>query len=113
MNLHSAAQIIFSNLPISPKTLSTYMSVYNLYIFPLLGVLPLEQIKRETIQQLIRPLSPQTAATTLSVLRTIFREAIDNGYCENSPSATVCRPRIQVVPRHFIPLNQLLDLELP
>ena len=78
MNLHSAAQIIFSNLPISPKTLSTYMSVYNLYIFPLLGMLPLEQIKRENIQHLIRNLPPQTAATTLSVLRTIFREVIDS-----------------------------------
>jgi len=110
---HSAAQTILKNLPISPKTLSTYNSIYKLYIFPVLGSLQLEQIKRESIQQLIRNLPPQTAATTLSVLRTIFREAIDNSYCEHSPAATVRRPRIQVVPRHFIPLNELLDLELP
>ena len=113
MLLHSAVQTIFSNLPVSAKTLSTYMSVYNLHIFPLLGTMQLEQVKRETIQNLIRNLPPQTAATTLSVLRTIYREAIENSYCENSPAATVRRPRIQVVPRHFIPLNQLLDLELP
>jgi site-specific recombinase XerC len=113
MLLNVAAETIFKNLPISAKTLSTYRSIYNLYIFPALGSLQLEQVKRETIQQLIRNLPPQTAATTLSVLRTIFREAIDNSYCEHSPAATVRRPRIQVVPRNFIPLNLLLDLEFP
>ena len=113
MQLYNAAQIILSTLPISPKTLSTYMSICNLYIFPALGSLHLEYVKRESIQKLIRDLPPQTGATTLSVLRTIYREAIDNGYCENSPAATVRRPRIQVVPRPFIRLDHLLKLELP
>ena len=113
MIFHAAASAILRNLPISPKTLTTYNSIYRCYILPAFGALQLEEIKRENIQQLIKSLPPQTAATTLSVLRTIFREAIDNSYCENSPAATVRRPKIQVIPRHFIPLNQLLDLELP
>jgi integrase len=46
-------------------------------------------------------------------LKTIYREAIDNGYCENSPAATVRRPKIQVTPRKFIPLQELMELELP
>jgi integrase len=46
-------------------------------------------------------------------LKTIFREAIYNDYCEHSPAATVRRPRIQVVPRKFIPLPELVELELP
>jgi len=62
---------------------------------------------------LIKSLPPQTGATTLAVLKTIFREAIDNAYCEHSPAATVRRPKIQVVPRKFIPLPDLIALELP
>jgi integrase len=58
-------------------------------------------------------LPPQTGATTLAVLKTIYREAIDNGYCENSPAATVRRPKIQVIPRNFIPLQELIKLEFP
>jgi integrase len=78
-----------------------------------LGTIDLHEIKRENIQNLIKVLPPQTGATTLAVLKTIYREAIDNGYCENSPAATVRRPKIQVVPRKFIPLQELVGLELP
>ena len=73
----------------------------------------MHEIKRENIQNLIKILPPQTGATTLAVLKTIYREAIDNGYCENSPAATVRRPKIQVTPRKFIPLEALIKLELP
>ena len=64
-------------------------------------------------QAVIKPLPPQTGATTLAVLKTIFREAIDNGYCENSPAATVRRPKIQVIPRDFLALQELVELDLP
>jgi len=100
-------------LPIRPKTAATYNSVYRRYIYPVLGAIDLHEIKRENIQNLIKVLPPQTGATTLAVLKTIYREAIDNGYCENSPAATVRRPKIQVVPRKFIPLPELVRLELP
>jgi len=100
-------------LPIRPKTAATYNSVYRRYIYPVLGAIDLHEIKRENIQSLIKVLPPQTGATTLAVLKTIYREAIDNGYCENSPAATVRRPKIQVVPRKFIPLPELVGLELP
>ena len=73
----------------------------------------MQEIKRENIQNLIKVLPPQTGATTLAVLKTIYREAIDNGYCENSPAASVRRPKIQVIPRKFIPLPELVALELP
>ena len=113
MKFALAAEQILEALPIRPKTSQTYNSVYRRYIYPALHEYELAEIKRDHIQNLIKTLPPQTGATTLAVLKTIFRESIDNGYCENSPAATVRRPRIQVVPRHFIPLNKLLDLELP
>ena len=100
-------------LPIRPKTSQTYNSVYRRYIFPALQQYELEEIKREYIQVLIKSLPPQTGATTLTVIKTIFREAIENDYCEHSPAATVRPPRIQVIPRKFIPLPELVKLEFP
>ena len=50
---------------------------------------------------------------TLAVLKTIYREAVDNSYCENSPASTVRRPKIQVIPRKFLSLQELRELDLP
>ena len=87
--------------------------MYRRYIYPALHEYELAEIKREHIQNLIKSLPPQTGATTLAVLKTIFREAIDNAYCENSPAATVRRPKIQVIPRNFLTLQEIVSLDLP
>jgi integrase len=87
--------------------------VYRRYIYPALHEYELAEINREHIQNLIKSLPPQTGATTLAVLKTIFREAIDNAYCENSPAATVRRPKIQVIPRNFLTLQEIVSLDLP
>lgn len=100
-------------LPIRPKTSQTYNSVYRRYIHPALHQYELDEVKREHIQNLIKILPPQTGATTLAVLKTIFREAIDNAYCENSPAATVRRPKLQVIPRNFLTLQEIVSLDLP
>ncbi len=100
-------------LPIRPKTSQTYNSVYRRYIYPALHQYELDEVKREHIQNLIKILPPQTGATTLAVLKTIFREAIDNAYCENSPAATVRRPKLQVMPRNFLTLQEIVNLDLP
>ena len=108
-----AADQILNSLPIRPKTAATYNSVYRRYIYPALHEYELAEIKREHIQNLIKALPPQTGATTLAVLKTIFREAIDNAYCENSPAATVRRPKLQVIPRNFLTVQEIKKLELP
>jgi integrase len=87
--------------------------VYRRYIYPALHQYDLDEVKREHIQNLIKSLPPQTGATTLAVLKTIFREAIDNAYCENSPAATVRRPKLQVIPRNFLTLQEIVSLDLP
>jgi integrase len=87
--------------------------VYRRYIHPALHQYELDEVKREHIQNLIKILPPQTGATTLAVLKTIFREAIDNAYCENSPAATVRRPKLQVIPRNFLTLQEIVSLDLP
>lgn len=87
--------------------------MYRQYIYPALQHYELAEIKREHIQTLIKSLPPQTGATTLAVIKTIFREAIDNGYCEHSPAATVRRPKLQVVPRDFLTIQEINKAELP
>ena len=87
--------------------------MYRRYIHPALHQYELDEVKREHIQNLIKILPPQTGATTLAVLKTIFREAIDNAYCENSPAATVRRPKLQVIPRNFLTLQEIVSLDLP
>ena len=87
--------------------------MYRRYIYPALHEYELDEIKREHIQNLIKTPPPQTGATTLAVLKTIFRESIDNGYCEHSPAATVRRPKLQVIPRNFLTLQEITTLELP
>ena len=87
--------------------------MYRRYIYPALHQYDLDEVKREHIQNLIKSLPPQTGATTLAVLKTIFREAIDNAYCENSPAATVRRPKLQVIPRNFLTLQEIVSLDLP
>ena len=113
MNFAFAAEQILNSLPIRPKTASTYRSIYKNYLHPNFGELKLREVKREQIQQLIRELPPQTGAMTLAVLKTIYREAVDNSYCENSPASTVRRPKIQVIPRKFLSLQELRELDLP
>jgi integrase len=113
VNFAVAAELILEALPIRPKTSQTYNSVYRRYIYPALQEYELAEIKREHIQNLVKSLPPQTGATTLAVLKTIFRESIDNGYCEHSPAATVRRPKLQVVPRNFLTLQEITTLELP
>jgi len=113
VNFAESAELILKRLPIRPKTAATYNSVYRRYIHPSLHQYKLAEIKREHIQGIIRSLPPQTGATTLAGLKTIYREAIDNGFCEYSPAATIRRPKIQVIPRDFLTLQELLDLELP
>jgi len=113
MKFAVAAELILVGLPIRPKTAATYKSVYKRHIYPALHHHELAEIKREHIQAVIKTLPPQTGATTLAVLKTIFREAIDNGYCVNSPVATVRRPKIQVIPRDFLTLQELVNLDFP
>jgi len=113
MRFALAAEQILQSLPIRPKTAATYNSVYRRYIYPALYEYELAEIKREHIQNLIKTLPPQTGATTLAVLKTIFREAIDYAYCENSPAATVRRPKLQVIPRNFLTVQEIKNLELP
>ena len=103
---------VFRDLPIRKKTQQTYRSIYRCHLeFPL-GNQPIKLISRSDVQQIIKPLPPQTAAMTLAVIKTIYREAIERGLVENSPASNIKGVRIQVNPRKFLTIEELEACDL-
>lgn len=86
--------------------------MYKCHIQNKIGDRFLEEITRADIQNVIKPLPPQSAATTLAVCKTIFREAVSHGLISNSPASGVRSTAIQVVPRKFLTIQELQALDL-
>ena len=109
LKLDQFAPETISNLPIRHKTLITYRSMYRCHIAPNLGEFEIGEIKRAQIQALIRPLPPQTAATTLAVIKTLFREALAQEIVDHSPAHGIKSQTIIVEPRKFLTWDQIKD----
>lgn len=95
------------HLPIRPKTRSTYHSMLRLHIFPTLAHKDIRTIKRVDIQSTIHGLPAQTAAMSLAVIKTVFREALAQEIIEASPAHGVSGPKIMVKPRQFLTWDEV------
>ncbi len=102
MLFESFALQTINHLPIRKKTFATYYSALKLHIFPTLAHRDIREINRLDIQSAIQGLPPQTAATTLAVIKTIFREALAQEIVEDSPAHGISGPKIMVAPRDFL-----------
>lgn len=102
MLFESFALQTIGHLPIRAKTRATYHSALKLHIFPTLAHRDLRTIKRLDVQSAIQGLPSQTAATSLAVIKTIFREALALEIIESSPAHGVTGPKIMVKPRQFL-----------
>ena len=101
------APIAISLLPVREKTRRNYFSVYKCHIKQALEDIEISEIKRSQIQSVILGLPPQTAAMTLALMKTIFREALSQEIIENSPAHGVNGPG-KIVPRKsFLTWDQL------
>jgi integrase len=107
MLFQSLAINVVSLLPIRPKTRATYLSMLRLHVFPSLAHRDISEIKRSDIQSAIHGLSPQTAAMSLAVIKTVFREALAQELIDASPAHGVSGPKIMVRPREFLTWNQV------
>jgi integrase len=105
------ARSVISTLPIRQKTRSTYISAFTRHIEPALHHTRLHEVSRADIHRVIAPLSPQLAATTLAVLKTLYREGIAGGIVSASPAHGVSGPRVIVSPRKFLTWEELSVLE--
>jgi len=102
VHFETFAMQTIGNLPIRPKTLATYLSMLRLHIFPTLAHRDIRTISRTDIQSTIHGLSPQTSATALAVMKTVFREALAQEVIQASPAHGVTGPKIMVKPREFL-----------
>ncbi len=94
-------------LPIREKTRKNYFSVYKCHIKPTLENIEITDVKRADVQLAILGLSPQTAAMTLALIKTIYREALGQEIVEYSPAHSVKGPG-NIVPRKaFLTWDQL------
>lgn len=109
MLFESFALQTINHLPIRQKTFATYHSMLRLHVFPTLAHRELQSIKRLDIQSAIQGLSPQTAATSLAVIKTIFREALAQELIDSSPAHGVSGPKIMVRPREFLTWEEVAN----
>jgi len=91
-----------NHLPIRKKTFATYQSALRLHVFPTLAHRDIRSITRLDIQSAIQGLPPQTCATSLAVIKTVFREALAQEIVQDSPAHGVSGPKIMVKPREFL-----------
>lgn len=107
MEFSQLTKEVLRDLPIRKKTLQTYRSIYRCHLELLLGSQQIEDVARADIQGILKLLPPQTAAMTLAVLKTIYREAIARELIEHSPAASIRSAQIQVIPRKFMTIDEL------
>lgn len=107
MKLSVYALQLFTVLPIRKKTLATYRSMFRCHIERALGEIQLSEISRSDIKKVIANLPPQTAATTLAIIKMIFREALEDGIVEKSPVHGLRGPKVMVAPRRFLTWEEL------
>jgi integrase len=102
MQLKFFALEIIAVLALRAKTKKDYLSALKCHVFPTLGDHEIKSITKNDIQEIVRELDPPIAAKTLAVLKTIFREAIDYGHMEVSPTYGVRTKPNRSVPRKFL-----------
>jgi hypothetical protein len=105
------ARSVISTLPIRQKTRSTYISAFTRHIEPALRSKTIHEVSRADIHRVIAQLSPQLAATTLAVLKTLYREGIAGEIINSSPAHGVSGPRIFVSSRKFLTWEELSVME--
>jgi len=111
LNFNDFARSVISVLPIRQKTRTTYLSAFTRHIEPTLRSKTIYEVSRADVHRVLAPLSPQLAATTLAVLKMLYREGIADGIITSSPVHGVSGPKIFVPPRKFLTWGELSVLE--
>ena len=102
---------IIALLAISEKTKKDYLSALKCHVFPKLGKHEMRSITKKDVQEVVQDLDPPIAAKTLAVLKTVFREAIDYGHLEISPTFGVRTKQIRTIPRKFLRWEEIKELD--
>ena len=92
------------------KTKKDYFSALKCHVFPKLGDHEMRSITKKDVQEVVQHLDPPIAAKTLAVLKTVFREAIDYGHLEISPTFGVRTKQLRNTPRKFLRWEEIKEL---
>jgi integrase len=111
MRLEIFALTIVGVLTLRDKTKKDYLSALRCHVFPKLGNHEIRSITKNDIQQVVQELDPPIAAKTLAVLKTVFREAIDYGHLEISPTFGVRTKPIRNIPRKFLRWEEVKEAD--
>ena len=111
MRLEIFALTIVGVLALRDKTKRDYLSALRCHVFPKLGDHEIKSITKKDIQQVVQELDPPIAAKTLAVLKTVFREAIDYGHLEISPTVGVRTKPIRNIPRKFLRWDEIKEAD--
>jgi integrase len=111
MHLENFAAEVIEVLSLREKTKKDYLSALNCHIFPQLGRKEITLITKSDIQEIVRELDPPIAAKTLAALKTVYREAIDYGHLEASPTLGVRTKPIRNVPRKFLRWEEVKEAD--
>lgn len=111
MLLDIFADVVFDELPLRQKTVTNYKSAYRNHLQIPIGKLDLKEIKRQDIQRIIRPMPAQIGATTLAVMKTIYREALERELVESSPVHGIKTPKAHVEPRNFLTYEEISNID--
>ena len=101
MRVDEWIETFWTILNVKPKSLYDYKRLYLRHLQPILGHRDLSENIKVDLQRKILELPPQTAKHALMVAKSIWREAILFGLCENNPTTGVRPPRVQVKERAF------------
>jgi integrase len=111
MRLEIFALATIGILTLRDKTKQDYLSALKCHVFAKLGDRELKSITKKDIQEVVQDLEPPIAAKTLAVLKTVFREAIDYGELEISPTMGVRTKQIRNIPRKFLRWEEIKELD--
>jgi integrase len=107
VNFGEFAVATIDSLPIRKKTRANYRSALKNHIAPKIGNKRIKAINRNDIQEILKPLPPQTAHTVLAVLKTLFREAENRNLVKFPPTFNVKAPTKIVKDRKFLTYEEL------
>lgn len=96
-------------LNVKPKSLYDYQRLYIRHLQLVIGHRDLSDNLKVDLQRKILEMPPQSARHALMVAKSIWREAIIFGLCENNPTVGVRSPRVQVKERAFF-TTSVVDL---
>jgi len=107
VNFGEFAVATIDSLPIRKKTRANYRSALKNHIAPKIGNKRIKAVNRNDIQEILKPLPPQTAHTVLAVLKTLFREAENRNLVKFPPTFNVKAPTKIVKDRKFLTYEEL------